>query len=364
MANTITLSDADLDALAVGTWILGTGGGGDPYFGYQCIKKLYRQGREVRMIDPESLDDDAWVACVNQMGAPLPGEERLTAPGPICKAVRMMERHLGIEFDAVMPWEIGGGNAFQPLLVAAEMGLPLVDADTMGRAFPDANMTSFAVMDFPAHPLTMADIRDNALIITEAVDWHWLERIRRNACIVFGALAATCNPPRQGRDVKCASHLYTVTKALTIGRAVLDARREHRDPVAAILSLEGGVLLFKGKVSDVHRRTTGGYLRGTAKFDGLHEFRDRHFRVDFQNEFSVGWLDDEVCVTSPDLICVIDSVSGEATGTETLRYGQRTTAIALPAPPMLLTTKGIAHTGPRAFGYDMDYVSAFAGGGS
>ena len=36
------------------------------------------------------------------------------------------------------------------------------------------------------------------------------------------------------------------------------------------------------------------------------------------------------------------------------------TVIALPAPPILLTPKGIEHVGPRAFGYDLDFRSVFA----
>ena len=75
---------------------------------------------------------------------------------------------------------------------------------------------------------------------------------------------------------------------------------------------------------------------------------------------AVGWLDGEPRVMTPALICVLDSVSGDAIGTETLRYGQRVTVIALPAPPILLTPKGIEHVGPRAFGYDLDFRSVFA----
>src|SRR2546430_13250245 len=37
---------------------------------------------------------------------------------------------------------------------------------------------------------------------------------------------------------------------------------------------------------------------------------------------AVGWLDGQVRVTTPDLICVLDTVSGDAVGTETLRYGR------------------------------------------
>jgi len=49
------------------------------------------------------------------------------------------------QFDAVMSVEIGGGNGLNAAMVAAETDLPLVDADAMGRAYPEAQMTSFAV---------------------------------------------------------------------------------------------------------------------------------------------------------------------------------------------------------------------------
>jgi DUF917 family protein len=364
MPDAVTLTDADLDALAVGTWILGTGGGGDPYFGYLCAKKLYREGRRVRLIDPSALDDAEWVACVNQMGAPLPAEERLTDPRVMVKAVRMMEEQQRIRFTAVMPWEIGGGNGFQPVLVAALLDLPVVDADAMGRAFPEASMTSFAVADLAPYPLVMADIRDNAIVYTRAASWQWLERMRRQTCTVLGALAATCNPPRTGAEVKVGSHLHTVSKALALGRAVREARRAHRDPIQAVLDLEGGRRLFRGKVVDINRRTTGGFLRGTVRVAGLDGDRDHELAIDFQNEFSVAFLDGRPRVTVPELICVMDSFSGDAIGTETVRYGQRVTVIALPAPPMLLTDRGLELTGPRAFGYDLDFHSVFAEGGA
>ena len=65
--------------------------------------------------------------------------------------------------------------------------------------------------------------------------------------------------------------------------------------------------------------------------------------------------------TTPDLICLLDSDSGEGLGTEIIRYGQRVTVIALPAPAVLTTPKGLQHVGPRAFGYDLDYRPLFGG---
>ena len=133
-----------------------------------------------------------------------------------------------------------------------------------------------------------------------------------------------------------------------------------RSPIDAVLELERGQKIFVGKIHDIARRATEGFLRGTATIEGLGDFRGHRFSLAFQNEFAVGWLDDQPRVMTPDLICVLDTVSGDAIGTETLRYGQRVTVIALPAPPILLTPKGIEHVGPRAFGYDLDFRSVFA----
>jgi DUF917 family protein len=259
-----------------------------------------------------------------------------------------------------MSLEIGGGNSIQPFMAAAMLDLPVVDADCMGRAFPEAQMTSFAIHDLRMYPLTLADVRDNAVVVARAASWKWMERISRKACVEVGSIASTCKAPRTGKEVKECAILGSTTKAIGIGRAVQAARRAHRDPIEAVLEVEGGVSLFTGKVHDIARRTTEGFLRGTASIEGLDGLRGHRFALAFQNEWAVGWLDGEPRVMTPDLICVLDTVSGEAIGTETLRYGQRVTVIALPAPPVLLTPKGLEHVGPRAFGYDLDFRSVFA----
>jgi uncharacterized protein len=349
----------ELEKLATGAWILGAGGGGSPYLAYLNARRLYADGVRINLMDPAELADDDLVAVVSTMGAPLVGQERLSDPAFATKPVRMMEAYLGCRFRAVMAVEIGGGNAFQPLMVAAMTGLPVVDADAMGRAFPEAQMTSFAIAGLQVFPFTLADIRDNEVIVARAASWKWMERIGRKVCAEVGSLAATCKAPRTGAEVKQHGILHTVTQAIALGRAVQQARRLHQDPVAATISAARGKLLFRGKIADVQRRTTEGFLRGTAHLDGLDEDRGVRFEVAFQNEFAIGWRDGVTVVTTPDLICLLDSVSGEAIGTESLRYGQRVSVVALPAPEILRTPKGLEYVGPRAFGHDTDYVTVF-----
>jgi DUF917 family protein len=354
------VSAAEIEALAIGAWILGTGGGGSPYYGLLNMRKLYRAGTVVQLMDPQALADDELVAVVSNMGAPLVGQERLTDPATIERAVRMMEDYLGRRFQAVMSLEIGGGNAIQPFMAAALLHLPVVDGDCMGRAFPEAQMTSFAIHDLQPWPLTLADVRDNGVVVAQAATWKWMERLSRTACVAVGSIAGTCKAPRTGKEIKECAILGTTTKAIRLGQVVLAARQAHRDPIEAVREAEGGKLLFSGKVQDVARRTTEGFLRGQAALEGLDDWKGRRFELAFQNEFAVGWLDGTPAVMTPDLICVMDTVSGEAVGTEVLRYGQRVKVVALPAPPILLTPRGLEHVGPRAFGYDLDFRSVFS----
>jgi uncharacterized protein len=360
---TTPITADDIESLAVGAWILGTGGGGSPYLGLLNMRRLYAAGHRVDLLSPRELADDDVVAVVSNMGAPLVGQERLTDSRSIARAVRMQEEYCRRQFRAVMALEIGGGNGIQPLMAAAHSGLPVVDADLMGRAYPEAQMTSAAVGDLEPNPCALYDPRGIEAFVTKVPNWKWMERASRKICVEMGSIAATGKAPRTGAEVKQWGIHFTTSKAIGIGRRVREAQRRHEDPVVAVLDEAQGKLLFRGKVVDVDRRTTEGFLRGSCVIDGLDDDRGSRLELAFQNEWVVAWRADGADLApiamSPDLICVLDTVSGNAFGTETIRYGMRATVVALPAPPVFLSPKGLDHVGPRAFGYDLDFKSVF-----
>ena len=226
------------------------------------MRRLYAEGHRVELISPFDLADDDWVAIVSNMGAPLVGQERLADSRNIARAVQLQEEVSRIRFRAVMSLEIGGNNAIQPLMAAAHLGLPVVDADTMGRAYPEAQMTSVAVGDLRPYPCALYDPRGIEAVVTKVPSWKWMERASRRICVEMGSIASTCKAPRTGAEVKEWGIHFTMTKAIGIGRRVREARRRHEDPVAAILDEAGGKQLFRGKVVDVARRATEGFLRG------------------------------------------------------------------------------------------------------
>src|SRR5436853_1440950 len=264
MTTPITLDD--IEALAVGAWILGTGGGGSPYLGLLNMRRLYGEGHRVELMSPLDLGDDDRVAVVSNMGAPLVGQERLADSRNIARAVAMQEEYSGEKFRAVMSLEIGGGNGIQPLMAAAHLGLPVVDADLMGRAYPEAQMTSVAVCDLRHYPCALYDPRGLESIVTNVPSWKWMERVSRKICVEMGSIASTCKAPRTGREIKEWGIHFTVSKAIGIGRRVGEARQLHEDPVAAVLDEAKVKQLFRGKVIDVARRATEGFPPGRAIF--------------------------------------------------------------------------------------------------
>lgn len=46
------------------------------------------------------------------------------------------------QLAALMAGEVGGGNGLEPLVVGSRLGLPVVDGDFMGRAFPELQARS------------------------------------------------------------------------------------------------------------------------------------------------------------------------------------------------------------------------------
>jgi hypothetical protein len=79
----------DIEALAVGAWILGTGGGGIPYLGLLNMRRLYGEGHRVPLLSPFGLGYEDWLTVVSNMGAPLVGQERLADSRNIARAVEI-----------------------------------------------------------------------------------------------------------------------------------------------------------------------------------------------------------------------------------------------------------------------------------
>jgi DUF917 family protein len=353
------LTEDHLEDLARGAAVLGTGGGGDPYVGRLLVREAIRQHGPVLVLDPDDVDDDALVIPTAQMGAPTVLFEKLPRGSEPVAALRALEEHIGRKADATMPIECGGVNSMIPLLVAARTGLPVVDADGMGRAFPELQMETFAVYGVSGSPMAIAGESDETVVIDTGADNRRMEWLARGVTIRLGGVAHIAEYAMSGAEVKRTAIPRTITLGLTVGRAIREARERNTDPVAHLAevltdTLYGNLrVLFRGKIVDVERRTEAGFALGRAaavSFDGGSKLELR-----FQNENLLATVDGEMRCIVPDLVCVLDAERGEPITTEALRYGQRVTVVGISTPEIMRTPEALATFGPAAFGLEQEF---------
>ncbi|KPI08001.1 protein of unknown function DUF917 [Actinobacteria bacterium OK074] len=371
-----TLTPAHLEDLARGATLLGTGGGGDPLIGRRQVEAAMREngGRPVTVLDPDELDDDAFVVPTAMMGAPTVAVEKAIRGTEGVTALRALERYAGRSADATMPIECGGLNSMIPLIVAARTGLPVVDADGMGRAFPELQMETFNVYGVPGSPIALVGEDDDTAIVDTGRDTARMESLARALTVRLGGVAHIAEYAMTGAQVKRTAVPRTLSLALGLGRALRLARESRRDPVAALADALAGThyshlrVLFRGTAVAVEHRTEEGFTRGHARFDGWDGWdgwdgddgRDRltaaaSLELTFQNEHLVARVDGEVRCVVPDLICVLDAGTGEPVTTEALRAGQRVTVVGISTPPLMRTPEALAVFGPACFGLDVPY---------
>jgi uncharacterized protein len=347
------LDEPALRSLARGCAVLGTGGGGDPHIGLLLALQALEEFGPTELVDLDDLDDDALIMPCGMVGAPTVHIEKIEngTEGEVLR--QQLERLTGRKVAALMPAEIGGSNGLLPLCWAGRMGLPVVDADGMGRAFPLIPQVTMHLAGIDPNPGVMTDERGNVLVFT-AISGEWMERLERSAAVEFGGAGAATEytmTVAQARDGATVRHTFTL--AIRIGDALNSA---VGDPLGALVAVTGGFPLMSGKITDVERRTTKGFVRGSAVVEGLGDDVGRLLRLEIQNENLVALEQGRVLASVPDLITVLDSETADAIPTERLRYGQRVTVIAMPCAPIWRSAFGLEMAGPRAFGYDFDYV--------
>jgi DUF917 family protein len=342
-----TIDESTITDLARGAAVLGTGGGGDPYIGALLATQALREHGPVTVVSPDEVPDDALVLTVAMMGAPTVMVEKLPNLDEVVAPVNALAASLGRAVTHVACAEIGGVNSTIPVAAAAALGLPLLDADGMGRAFPELQMVLPTLYGITASPLAIADEKGNTGVL-RTIDNTWTERIARVAAVEMGCSIMIAGFSMSGAQAREALVLNTLSESVRIGRGILAARRENEDPVTRVVELLGGRELFSGKVVDVERATTTGFARGRARVDGP----DGSLTLLFQNEHLLAELDGRVLVTTPDLIMVLEHESGEPITTEGLRYGQRVRVLAAPSDERWHSPEALAMVGPAYFGYD------------
>lgn len=364
-ANATALDAEALEDALVGSSYLGTGGGGSLTEARDLIAADLAAGLAFTALPVAALADTDRVACPYGLASLAPTnpemQARLDAIDPVGEPVQLafetLERHLDQKFAGVILGEIGPLSLAEGLSIAARLGVPALDADTVGRAVPEINQHSVKVAGLPLTPIGAATPFGDEMIVGTLGDPSRAEDILRSVAVASRS-CGVADSPITGAQAKLEGTLVkgSLSLARQIGSAVRGAKASGKDPIEAARLAGDGYLLFTGSVSDFDWRDEDGFLVGELALAGSGDFAGQSFDTQYKNEHLIARRNGEIVATCPDLISVIDLESFDGVNNPDFTNGQRVAVLGLKCDPLWRTEAGLAVFSPRYFGYDADYV--------
>jgi hypothetical protein len=346
----VRITAGDVADLAAGATLLGSGGGGETTNVAALLRHVLTENGPVDVVPAAGLDPESWVVPIATIGAMTVLVERPPSGPEFHTAVRALEHRLGITVAAIHGLENAGTNALTPVAAAAWLGLPLVDGDGMGRAYPRIDQTVFTLAGLPSGPVVLSE-PSGVEVTVAGTNGAGAERLARAALPALGGWAVMAGFALRARESRDHALSGTVSRALSLGRAL---RRAQDDPAERdrLLAEASGRRLFTGTVMQVRQRGRDGAAYGTVTVEHAVT-RERTLRLEMADEYLLALDDGAVTARVPDIIAVVHSRTWLPISTEQVAPGQHVDVLRLPAPPELETPAAAALMGPAAFGLDL-----------
>lgn len=332
------LNKEDIDALLIGLSIFGTGGGGDPEWGRKILESDFKNGRVCEIIDPEDVEDDAFVCSGGIMGS-VKALEKLSYDEIVSKweddfvlinAFREMERVMGKKLDYIIPFEAGGLNTPVIMTLAARMGIPIINGDAIGRSAPETQMTSFIGHGISLTPMPLVDHLGNTIVVMKANESTYADEIGRFVVTKGGSLGGNAHYPMTGAELRRSCVPHVITDAIEYGKTVLAAKEKGLNPVEAFSKLVDGKLMFTGVIESVTGEDKGGFYITNVRVKGVNNFEGRVLDTVIKNETMVVWVDGEIKSIFPDIAYILDPENGDGLMSSSLSVGQKISFVGRP----------------------------------
>lgn len=356
----------DVEDFLRGANFLSASGGGDPAVEREDLLADVDEGSDIGWVSLDQFDDDDLLFCACYSGSIAPESfadpsERAERLGggrivdrPLVAAVSLLERHLGRPCAGLISVEIGGINCGAILSAAAQLRLPLADADYSGRAIPELHATALDLYAKRVLPFALADHFGNEIVVTASPSNAWTERISKHLALSSLGIIGCGFAALPASEVREIAVPETLTEAMRLGAAIRDARERGTDPVAAAADAIDGWVLFRGKIVGREWENTG-YMEGRHTIEGTGSFAGHVLEVWFRNENHVSWLDGEPWVASPDLIEFCDPDTAEPLVNTYLELDQEIAVVGRRRRDAFDSAGGLATLGPQHFGFDIEF---------
>jgi hypothetical protein len=358
------LTKQDVHDILLGAALLGTGGGGGLEEGLEIVDKAFAEGFEFRLADLDDLNGDDLIGTPYSCGtvSPLSKEQqtefdklpKIKETGEV-NAIRSMEKFLGKKLKAVVATELGGFNTALALDAGARLNIPIIDADPAGRSVPYIQQTTYYINDIPIHPMGLANKFGDSMIITNTISDERAEALTRAAAVASFNEISVVDHIGNWEVLREALIPHTISLCLRYGQVARQSQKENINLAMTLVKEFQGYFLFKGIVSAVSWEVKDGFTYGDLHVDGCDEFQGDTFKLWIQNENIISWKNDEIYVTVPDSINIIDNTKNMPLLNPNAKVGDNISIFALKSFDEWRTEKGMEVFGPKFFGFDIEY---------
>jgi len=356
----VGITPADQNALLRGLELMGTGGGGTAEFGRAIMDNDFRQGRSYSLVRLDEVPPDALVVSGGIMGSvkeldePSPAEivQAWESQFEAMLALEAMERHLGRKVDYLIPFELGGLNTPVIMSLGSRAGIPVLDADGVGRAAPETQMSSFIGHGIELTPMPLVDWKRNTVIVETAATPFFPDEVGRIIISRAGGMGANAHYPMRGAEAARAAIPGTISFTLRLGKK-LEGITDPESASKLIADELNGKVCFTGRVKALRQSEATGFFVQRALLEGSGQYSGHSMEVLIKNEFMMASLDGEVGCVFPDLILLVND-RGRGMMSAELAEGDQVHMVIAPCHPRLrqaaASAPGMEAMSPARFG--------------
>lgn len=358
------LNRQNLHDILLGAAILGTGGGGSLNEGIKLIDKAFDEGFKFNLANLDEIPDDVLVGTPYGCGSispltPAQIEEYSKLPKidttAEVAAVKVMEKFYGESFYGLVATELGGMNTAVALEASSRLNKPLIDADPAGRSVPCLQHSTYYLNDIPIFPLSIANSFGDEMIITKSISDERAEALTRAAAVASFNHVGVVDHPNRWSALKDTLLNNTISLCLSIGQTARESQRKNENFAYSIVDKFNGYILFKGVIEKANWEDKDGFTFGNYYIKGLEHYEGKEMRIKFQNENIISWINNEIYITVPDSINIVDDEKNMPLLNPYGKEGMKVTVFGLKAFDEWRSEKGLDVFGPKFFKYDIEY---------
>lgn len=356
---------SDLPALVAGAQLFGPAAGvGGQSMLISWITEMLGDRGPVLLVRPESLPSSAACVSLCVAGSAVAMADIPPTGAEFASAIKALENRSGRPMDAVFPLVAAGTvSALAPIAAAAQLRIPLLDVDAMGRVFALFHQTSLALAGLSPSPLAVSGPTGETVVI-DAPSAARAEVLLRSAVDLVGGWAAAASYPCTAGELRSCAIPGTVSRLINVGRVLLDSIDADRI-IGRLNALTGCRSLGRGRIVEVEHMSRQLDVTAPAHPSSIiiDELTDdgppgRLFRLELHSEIVAVFADGDLVAAAPDVICLLDADRGRLATLDNAQLGDDVDILMMPAEAIWYSAAGLDLVGPKTFGIPLPHPRA------